>query len=118
MSDKKVLVANAQGFWGDSMLGPLRLVDEGPIDYLTFDYLAEVTMSIMQKQKARDPNLGYATDFVKLVGRVIRKCKEKNIKIATVKSKQELGRAAGLDVTAASIAITEPGDAKKQIEEL
>ena len=45
-------------------------------------------------------------------------CKEKNIKIATVKSKQELGRAAGLDVTAASIAITEPGDAKKQIEEL
>jgi len=81
MSDKKVLVANAQGFWGDSMLGPLRLVDEGPIDYLTFDYLAEVTMSIMQKQKARDPDLGYATDFVKLVGRVIRKCKEKNIKI-------------------------------------
>ena len=81
MSDKKVLVANAQGFWGDSMLGPLRLVDEGPIDYLTFDYLAEVTMSIMQKQKARDPNLGYATDFVKLVGRIARKCKEKNIKI-------------------------------------
>lgn len=81
MSDKKVLVANAQGFWGDSMLGPLRLVDEGPVDYLTFDYLAEVTMSIMQKQKTRDPALGYATDFVKLVGRIIRKCKEKNIKI-------------------------------------
>ena len=81
MSGKKVLVANAQGFWGDSMLGPLRLVDEGPIDYLTFDYLAEVTMSIMQKQKARDPALGYATDFVKLVGRIIRKCKERKIKI-------------------------------------
>ncbi len=45
-------------------------------------------------------------------------CKEKNIKIVTVKSKQELGRAVGLDVTAASIAITEPGEAKKQIEEL
>ena len=81
MSDKKVLVANAQGFWGDSMLGPLRLVDEGPVDYLTFDYLAEVTMSIMQKQKARDPNLGYATDFVKMVGRIIGKCKARNIKI-------------------------------------
>lgn len=81
MSDKKVLVANAQGFWGDSMLGPLRLVDEGPVDYLTFDYLAEVTMSIMQKQKARDPNTGYATDFVRLVGRIARKCKERNIKI-------------------------------------
>lgn len=81
MSDKKVLVANAQGFWGDSMLGPLRLIEEGPVDYLTFDYLAEITMSIMQKARMRDPKLGYATDFVKLVGRVIRTCKEKNIKI-------------------------------------
>jgi len=81
MSDKKVLVANAQGFWGDSMLGPLRLIDEGPIDYLTFDYLAEITMSIMQKQRLRDPNLGYATDFVKLVGKIARKCKDKKIKI-------------------------------------
>ncbi|HEY3699209.1 MAG TPA: acyclic terpene utilization AtuA family protein, partial [Spongiibacteraceae bacterium] len=81
MSDKKVLVANAQGFWGDSMLGPLRLIEEGPIDYLTFDYLAEITMSIMQKQKVRDSNLGYATDFVQLIGKIIKKCKERNIKI-------------------------------------
>jgi len=63
------------------MLGPLRLIDEGPIDYLTFDYLAEITMSIMQKQRLRDPNLGYATDFVKLVGKIARKCKDKKIKI-------------------------------------
>jgi len=81
MSDKKVLIANAQGFWGDSMLGPLRLIEEGPVDYLTFDYLAEITMSIMQKARMKDPNLGYATDFVKLVGRIIKTCKEKNIKI-------------------------------------
>jgi hypothetical protein len=81
MSDKKVLIANAQGFWGDSMLGPLRLIEEGPVDYLTFDYLAEITMSIMQKARMRDPKVGYATDFVKLVGRIIKTCKEKNIKI-------------------------------------
>lgn len=79
--DRKVLIANAQGFWGDSMLGPLRLIEEGPVDYLTFDYLAEITMSIMQKARMKNPELGYATDFVKLVGRIIKTCKEKNIKI-------------------------------------
>ena len=45
---------------------PVRQVEGGPIDYLMLDYLAEVTMSIMQKQKARDPNAGYAKDFVPL----------------------------------------------------
>jgi hypothetical protein len=79
--DRKVLIANAQGFWGDSMLGPLRLIEEGPVDYLTFDYLAEITMSIMQKARMKNPELGYATDFVKLVGRIIKTCKDKNIKI-------------------------------------
>jgi hypothetical protein len=61
---EKVLIANGQGFWGDSILGPIRLVNEGPLDYLTLDYLAEVTMSIMQKLKSRNPQAGYATDFV------------------------------------------------------
>ena len=77
----KVLVANGQGFWGDSLLGPVRLVNEGPLDYLTLDYLAEVTMSIMQKLKSRDPNAGYATDFVRMVERVLPVCREKDIKI-------------------------------------
>jgi len=77
----KVLVANGQGFWGDSILGPIRLVEEGPLDYLTLDYLAEVTMSIMQKLKSRDPNAGYATDFVRMIKRVLPTCQEKGIKI-------------------------------------
>ncbi len=76
-----ILVANGQGFWGDSILGPVRLVNEGPLDYLTLDYLAEVTMSIMQKLKSRDPNAGYATDFVEMVRRVLPTCREKGIKI-------------------------------------
>ena len=77
----KILVANGQGFWGDSILGPIRLVNEGPLDYLTLDYLAEVTMSIMQKLKSRNPDLGYATDFVEMVRRVLPQCREKGIKI-------------------------------------
>ncbi|MCB9914797.1 MAG: DUF1446 domain-containing protein [Planctomycetes bacterium] len=79
--DKKVLIANGQGFWGDSILGPVRLVNEGPLDYLTLDYLAEVTMSIMQKLKSRDPSKGYATDFVALVDRVAPQLVAKGIKV-------------------------------------
>lgn len=78
---KKVLVANGQGFWGDSILGPIRLLREGPLDYLTLDYLAEVTLSIMQKQRSRDPRAGYATDFVKLIERVLPQLIEKNVKV-------------------------------------
>jgi len=77
----KVLIANGQGFWGDSILGPVRLVNEGPLDYLTLDYLAEVTMSIMQKLKSRRPEMGYATDFVTLIDRVLPQLVEKNIKV-------------------------------------
>ena len=77
----KVLVANGQGFWGDSILGPVRLVREGPLDYLTLDYLAEVTMSIMQKLRARNPTAGYATDFVRLVDRILPELVQKKIKV-------------------------------------
>ena len=57
-------VAAGQGFWGDWLDAPRRQVEGGPIDYLMLDYLAEVTMSILQKQKERDPAMGYARDFV------------------------------------------------------
>jgi len=77
----KVLVANGQGFWGDSILGPVRLVREGPLDYLTLDYLAEVTMSIMQKLRSRKPDAGYATDFVALIDRILPELVEKKIRV-------------------------------------
>jgi hypothetical protein len=54
-----IRIANGQGFWGDWLEAPVRLVEQGPIDYLALDYLAEVTMSILQKQRQSDPNLGY-----------------------------------------------------------
>jgi hypothetical protein len=82
MSDRSpLLIANGQGFWGDSILGPVRLVREGPLHYLTLDYLAEVTMSIMQKLKSRNPEAGYATDFIEMLSRILPACKEKGVKI-------------------------------------
>jgi hypothetical protein len=81
MTKKMVRIANGQGFWGDSLTGPIRLVEEGPLDYLTLDYLAEVTMSIMQKLRQRDPNAGYATDFVEMLRRILPRCKQKGIKV-------------------------------------
>ena len=63
-NDRHVRVASGQGFWGDWLEAPRRQVEGGDVDYLMLDYLAEVTMSILQKQKERDPNMGYARDFV------------------------------------------------------
>ena len=76
-----IRIANGQGFWGDSVDAPARLVDEGPLDYLTLDYLAEVTMSIMQKLRRRDPAAGYATDFVDLIRRLLPRLVEKNVRV-------------------------------------
>ena len=76
-----VRIANGQGFWGDSILGPIRLTEEGPLDYLTLDYLAEVTLSIMQKQRSRRPDAGYATDFVRLIDRILPRMREKGIRV-------------------------------------
>src|SRR5260370_24056 len=76
-----IRIANGQGFWGDSLAPPLRLIEQGPIDYLILDYLAEVTMSILQKQKDSDPELGYARDFPPLIGRIGRQMIERNVRI-------------------------------------
>src|SRR4029450_9635639 len=78
---QKIRIAAGQGFWGDLPDAPVRQVEGGPIDYLMLDYLAEVTMSIMQKQKARDPNAGYAKDFVPLMRRILPACVERGIKV-------------------------------------
>src|SRR2546430_13941741 len=76
-----VRVAAGQGFWGDWLEAPYRQVTGGAIDYLMMDYLAEVTMSILQKQKTRDPTLGYAKDFVPLMERILPLLVERRIKV-------------------------------------
>ena len=94
---EKVRVASGQGFWGDLLTAPVDQVRNGPIDYLMLDYLAEVTMSIMQKQRARDPQAGYAKDFVALMREILPDCVEKNIKV--------LSNAGGVNVSGCAEAI-------------
>ena len=78
---EKVRVASGQGFWGDLPTAPVEQVRGGQIDYLMLDYLAEVTMSIMQKQRSRDAAAGYAKDFIALIREILPDCVEKNIKV-------------------------------------
>ncbi len=76
-----IRIANGQGFWGDWLEAPARLIEQGPIDYLTLDYLAEVTMSILQKQRQADPSLGYARDFPPLIGRIAKQMLDRNVRV-------------------------------------
>jgi hypothetical protein len=68
---EKIRIASGQGFWGDLPDAPVKQVKQGPVDYLVMDYLAEVTMSIMQKQRMRNENHGYARDFVDVIEAVL-----------------------------------------------
>ncbi len=78
-----IRIASGQGFWGDLLTAPIDQVTKGPIDYLVMDYLAEVTMSIVQKQKLKDPKLGYAKDLVSTIDAILPQLVEKNICLIT-----------------------------------
>ena len=80
---KIIRIANGQGFWGDSLQAPIDLIKKSNIDYLTLDYLAEVTMSIMQKQKNKNSKLGYAYDFVDFIKLASNHLKNNKVKIIT-----------------------------------
>ncbi len=80
---KTVRIANGQGFWGDSVDAPLELLRGGPLDYLGMDYLAEVTLSIMMRQKLKNPAQGYATDFLDFVRRALPEIAAQGVRIIT-----------------------------------
>ena len=82
MSKDVIKIANCSGFYGDKLSAARELVDGGPIDILTGDYLAELTMAILYNQKIqRGEDKGYVGTFLKQIKEVAKSCKEKNIKI-------------------------------------
>jgi hypothetical protein len=122
---KTIRIANGQGFWGDWLEAPAQLVERGPIDYLTMDYLAEVTMSIMQKQRSRDPRMGFAHDFIPVMARVLPACIERNIRVVAnaggvnphscAAAVREVARKLGLDI---KVGVVAGDDIMDRIDEL
>jgi hypothetical protein len=94
-----VRVAAGQGFWGDWLEAPRRQVEGGEIDYLMLDYLAEVTMSILQKQKERDASLGYARDFVGAMESVFPAVAKRGVRV--------IANAGGVNPAACAAAVRE-----------
>ena len=78
---KKIRIGCASGFWGDTDIAAPQIVEKGDVDYLVFDYLSEVTMSILAGAKLKNSKDGYAKDFINHIVPVLRKIKQKKIKV-------------------------------------
>ena len=105
-----VRVAAGQGFWGDWLDAPRRQVEGGPVDYLMLDYLAEVTMSILQKQKERDPNMGYARDFIGAMESVLPAVVDRGVRV--------IANAGGVNPVACARAVLDVASARGAVGKL
>ena len=127
MKPKEIIrIANAGGYWGDDPQALRRQV-QGPLalDYISIDYLAEVTMSILQKQKGKDPSAGYARDFVSQIEPLLEEILAKGIRIITnaggvnphacAEALAAVARARGLDLR---IALVEGDNIAPRLAEL
>lgn len=81
MDERIVRIGGASGFWGDSGLGAVQLAQSGQVDYLMFDYLAELTMSLLVRARQKDPAQGYATDFPAVVGAILPQLRDGGLKL-------------------------------------
>jgi len=77
----KITIANCGGFWGDDPTAAKRQVEGGPVDYLVMDYLAEITMALLQKARARNPDAGFTADFLSQLRDVLVACVSRDIKV-------------------------------------
>ena len=82
-TDDKLIIANCSGFYGDRLSAAEEMVSGGPIDILTGDYLAELTMAILFQKKLKTPEAGYVPTFLKQMEAVMGRCLDKNIKVVT-----------------------------------
>jgi hypothetical protein len=106
-------IANGSGFFGDRLAAPRELLEGGPIDVLTGDYLAELTMLILWKSRQRDPALGYARTFYRQMEEVLGTCVERGVKVVAnagglnpaglAQSLRELAGKLGIDVNVAHV---------------
>lgn len=80
---KRISIGGGQGFWGDSNDAAIHMVRHAALDYMGCDYLAELTLSILQRQKLKNPQAGYARDFLPLMEEIGPDVWEKKIRILT-----------------------------------
>ena len=126
MAESSLRIANAGGFWGDDPYALRRQV-QGPLalDYISIDYLAEVTMSILQKQKQKDERAGYARDFITQIEPLLEELLQRRIKVITnaggvnphacAEALAEVARARGLELR---VAVVEGDDITTRLNEL
>ena len=79
----KISIGGGQGFWGDSNDAAIHMIHKGNLNYMACDYLAELTLSIMERQKLKNPQAGYARDFIGLMDEIARESYDKKIRILT-----------------------------------
>lgn len=122
---KTIRIGGASGYWGDSDMALPQFLKAGGLDYIVFDYLAEITMSIMARQRAKDPAQGYAADFVSGLKPHLKEIARQKVKIlsnaggvnprACGEAMRALVKAAGLDL---KVAVVEGDDLLARAGEL
>lgn len=103
MTARPIRIGGAAGFWGDSLEGAAQLVRRGAVDYLVFDYLAEITMSLLARIRSRKPELGYVPDFIEAIAPLLAEIRQRGIRVVS--------NAGGVNPQAAAAALQARADA-------